>query len=107
MSLCGKSVDLQTNHQKQLSINIPYKDEKETRTHRIHENTAKVEDNDKNKRTPDGSTIGSRIIQILNSVHKKAATPDYTRISHHRTCQQTSCRSLRFTNKEPPRGPFL
>ncbi|VDO34848.1 unnamed protein product [Onchocerca flexuosa] len=123
MSLNGKLIDVQTSQQQQLSISIPVKNEQEMPMHQIHEDTAKIENEDKNKRTPDNSTIGTRIVQILNSVHKKPvmhflvqkystsydrpATPDYTRVSHYRECQQTSCRSLRLANKEPPRGPFF
>ncbi|VDM93484.1 unnamed protein product, partial [Onchocerca ochengi] len=107
MSFNQKLTDVQTSQQQQLSISIPVKDEQEMPMHRIYEDAAKIENEDKHKRTPDNSIIGTRIVQILNSVHKKPATPDYTRVSHYRECQQASCRSLRLANKEPPRGPFF
>ncbi|CAG9531219.1 unnamed protein product [Cercopithifilaria johnstoni] len=94
-----------TQHQ-QANINNS-DDDQRTPMHRRDEDTMKVEKENEMKRTPDGPILCPRIMQILNSVHKKPATPDYTRISHHRTCQQSTCRFLRFTNKEPPKGPFF
>ncbi|VDM06934.1 unnamed protein product [Wuchereria bancrofti] len=112
MSFSGKPANRDICEQQQLCINISDKDDKDkngqlTPTHRTHADTAKIENGNRITVTPDTLSIGSRIMQILNSVHKKPATPDYTRISHHRTCQQTSCRLLRFPNNEPPKGPFF
>ncbi|KAK6107501.1 Protein kinase domain family protein [Brugia pahangi] len=112
MSFSGKPTNHDICEQQQLCINISDKDDKDkddqlTPRHRTHADTAKIENGNRITVTPDTLSIGSRIMQILNSVHKKPATPDYTRISHHRTCQQTSCRLLRFPNNEPPKGPFF
>lgn len=71
MSFNQKLTDVQTSQQQQLNISIPVKDEQEMPMHRIYEDAAKIENEDKHKRTPDNSIIGTRIVQILNSVHKK------------------------------------
>uniref|UniRef100_A0A915PRX2 non-specific serine/threonine protein kinase n=1 Tax=Setaria digitata TaxID=48799 RepID=A0A915PRX2_9BILA len=105
MSFNEKKSD-QINQLQQLTTDISDNNEQSTPRYRICGGGVK-EDDGKNNRTPDASTFGSRLTQMLNSVHKKPATPDYTRISHHRTCQQTSCRLLRFASKEPPKGPFF
>ncbi|EFO26595.2 WEE protein kinase [Loa loa] len=110
MSLNEKPIDHEINQQQQLQINISDKDDDDNDDHvmprhQTHEDT-KPENENEIKRTPDCLSLSSRIIQILNSVHKKPATPDYTRISHHRICQQTSCRSLRVSN-ENLKGPFF
>ncbi|VDK85160.1 unnamed protein product [Litomosoides sigmodontis] len=90
---------------RQSDINNSDEDDQRTLMHRTNEDA--VKDENKVKRRPDGPITCTRIMEIANSVHKKPATPDYTRVSHHRTCQQSACRFLRFTNNEPPKGPFF
>ncbi|EJW83262.1 hypothetical protein WUBG_05827, partial [Wuchereria bancrofti] len=76
MSFSGKPANRDICEQQQLCINISDKDDKDkngqlTPTHRTHADTAKIENGNRITVTPDTLSIGSRIMQILNSVHKK------------------------------------
>lgn len=76
MSLSGKPTDHEISQQQQLNINITDKDDQNRNNHgtpkqRMFDDTAKTENESEIKRTPDGSTMNTRILQIFNSVHKK------------------------------------
>uniref|UniRef100_A0A158Q883 non-specific serine/threonine protein kinase n=1 Tax=Elaeophora elaphi TaxID=1147741 RepID=A0A158Q883_9BILA len=113
MSFSNELIEHKAIQHQHPNINNSDEDDQQVERHPIHEDAAKMENEDRMKQVPDSPILCPRIMEIINSVHKKpvlyflAATPDYTRISHHRTCQQTSCRFLRFSNQEPPKGPFF
>ncbi|VBB29777.1 unnamed protein product [Acanthocheilonema viteae] len=107
MSLGTKLTEHEIIQHQQPSINNSDENDQRTPMNRTYEDKDAAGNENEMKRTPDGQILCPRILDVLNSVHKKPATPDYTRISHHRTCQQSAYRLLRFTNKDPPKGPFF